>query len=292
MFTYEFCHAKSIEDVCRFRKEYGSKGCIVAGGTDVMVQIKEKSRRWAEIECMMDLTSLDKELRYIREEGDCVKVGALSTHTDIAESEIIKKYAPFFGQASDSVGSPQIRNRGTIGGSICNASPAADPLTPLVALEANVEIAGLNGTREVPLVDLYVGRGKLGLGEDEFVTAFIFKKPEEGSLMYFQKLGRRKALAISRLNTSALLHLDAEGKIDKARIAPGCIFATPMRVVEAEEILLGKVPSEELFEEAGREVSRIMIEKTGYRWSTEYKQPAAEAVVSAALCNACGIEMA
>lgn len=290
MFKYDYRRADSVEDVCRFRQELKEKGRIIAGGTDLMVQIKEQSSKWKEVPCILDITSLEKELRYVSEEGDTIRIGALSTHTDLEESKVIQKYLPFLGVACSTVGSPQIRNRGTIGGSICNASPAADPLTPLIAAEVEVEIAGLQGVRRKSLKEFYVGKGAIDLGEDEFLTAFLVKKPKEGSKMAFEKLGRRKALAISRLNASVLLHMDAEGCIDEAAVAPGCIFVCPDRVAKAEEILIGQKPSEELFEKAGAAVSEEMIARTGIRWSTEYKQPAVESIVCDALCQAAGIE--
>ena len=106
------------------------------------------------------------------------------------------------------------------------------------------------------------------------------------------KLGRSKALAKSRLNVSAALRLDEEGRIDFARIAPGCIFSTPDRVETAENILIGRKPSEELWREAGKAVSEEMIRRTGIRWSTEYKQPAVEAIVEDALTECCGSQFA
>ena len=289
MFTFETCRAESVEHVCSFLKEHGEHGRIVAGGTDLMVQVREKSRRWAGITHVIDIHPLKGEIGVIADEGEQIRIGALATHTEIETSDIIKTYLPYLGVASSTVGSPQIRNMGTIGGSICNASPAADPLTPLVASDALVEITGLEGKRQVLLTGLYVGKGKLDLREDEFVTAFIVPKLRPGCGMAFEKLGRRKALAISRLNTSACLHFAEDGTIDEARICPGCIFVTPCRVTEAEELVIGKKPTEDLFREAGEMVSKVMIDRTGYRWSTEYKKPAVEAVVARALCKAAGI---
>ena len=290
MYTYEFFQPKKIEDVCRFLKERGESGRLVAGGTDLMVQMKEQSRRWANVKAVMDITPLEGELRKVTEEGDMIRVGVLCTHTDLENNEIVKKYIPSLGVACSTVGSPQIRNRGTVGGAVGNASPASDPLTPLIAYEAQVEITGPDGIRYDLLQDLYAGKGKLKLAEGEFMTSFLIKKPEENSLMFFEKLGRRKALAISRLNACVILHLDTAGKIDKARIAPGCVFVCPERVLKAEEMLIGKEPSEELFVACGQAVSKEMIDRTGYRWSTEYKKPALEAVIRKALCKACGIE--
>lgn len=283
MFKYNYYRAKSLEEICETLVKYKDKVGIVAGGTDIMVQIREKDKRWQDMECLLDISALEEEMRYIREEGNEIHIGALSTHTDLERSDVVKKYIPFLGKAASTVGSPQIRNRGTIGGSICNASPAADPLTPLIALDARVVIHGLEGEREELLRDFYVGKGKVDLKEGEFLKEFVVEKLPENVVTEFVKLGRRKALAISRLNVSIALGFDAKGVIDYARVAPGCIFVTPDRVVKAEQLLVGKKPSAELWEEAGKAVSEEMIERTGVRWSTEYKKPAVEGIVEEAL---------
>ena len=109
--------------------------------------------------------------------------------------------------------------------------------------------------------------------------------------MGFSKLGRRKALAISRLNCAAALTMDSEGTITEARIAPGCIFILPDRVEKAEQVLIGQKPSEELFAKAGKAVSEVMIERTGVRWSTQYKEPVVQEIVLRALCQAAGMEV-
>lgn len=286
MFQYNYERAKTIQEVCETLKKYNGHVGIVAGGTDIMVQIREKDQRWKDMECLLDISYLKKELGYIKEEGQEIYIGALNTHTELENSQIIRKYLPFLSEACSTVGSPQIRNRGTIGGSICNASPAADPLTPLIAADAEIIIVGLNGERRKALVDFYIGKGKVDLGEGEFVKGFVVQKFPEGIVTKFGKLGRRKALAISRLNVSVALKIDGAGVITFARMAPGCIFATPDKVKKAEELLVGQKVSEKLFEAAGKIVSQEMIGRTGVRWSTQYKQPAVEGIVEETLIEA------
>ncbi len=290
MFKYNYYRAETILDVCKQLATYKEKARIIAGGTDLMVQIREQDKKWLGLECLIDITALEQELRYIKEEENNIHIGALATHTDIEESELIRTYLPFLGAASATVGSPQIRNRGTIGGSICNASPAADPLTPLVAADTRVVIQGLEKIREVKLPEFYLGKGKIDLKDGEFVREFIVQKLSKNVRTEFVKLGRRKALAISRLNVAVALVFDHQGIISEARIAPGCIFVKPDRVTKAEEVVIGKRPSEEVFQAAGKAVSEVMIERTGIRWSTEYKQPAVEGIVEDALCKAAGME--
>lgn len=219
MFKYNYYRAKNSLDVCEQLLKYKEKAHIVAGGTDIMVQIRERDQKWKVLECLIDIMALEPELRYVKEEEKQIHIGALCTHTDLEESKAIQTFFPFLGVACATVGSPLIRNRGTIGGSICNASPAADPLTPLIATDTKVVIQGMTGTREVSLKEFYLGKGKIDLQEGEYLKEFIVQKLPEKVHTQFVKLGRRKALAISRLNVSVALAMDVQGMITEARIA-------------------------------------------------------------------------
>lgn len=290
MFQYNYYRVKDLRDLSRQLVRYGCKARIIAGGTDIMVQIYEKDQQWKGLKCLLDITPLRSEMRYIDEHSDAIYIGALSTHTDIENSAAIRQHIPFLAKACSTVGSPQVRNLGTIGGSICNASPAADPLTPMVAAGTIVVIQGPAGVRTVDLQAFYLGKGKVDLKPGEFVKEFLVNKLPEGMRNEFIKLGRRKALAISRLNASAAILLGKQGEIVDARLAPGCIFTKPDRVDKAERLLLGQMPSKDLFQMAGKAVSETMIERTGERWSTEYKQPAVEGIVEESLMRAAGLE--
>ena len=291
MIQYKYHRAGSLDDVVKVLCEYGGKARIVAGGTDIMVQIHEKDKRWKDLQCLLDITYLEKELRYISEDEETVYIGPLSTHRDLEQSGIIREHIPFLGWASATVGSPQIRNRGTLGGSIGNAFPASDPLPALIAADAFLRVLGPEGERTCLLKNFYEGKGSLKLRQGEFIREFIIRKLPQGTKMGFAKLGRRKALAISRLNCAAALTMGAEGRITEARIAPGCIFVLPDRVEKAEQMLIGGKPSEELFARAGAAVSQVMIERTGIRWSTQYKEPVVQEIVLRALCQAAGMEV-
>ena len=290
MIRYQFHRAESLTDAVRVLEQEGGAARIVAGGTDLMVQVHENDKRWQKMTCMLDITPLQKELNYISEDAEHLYIGPLATHTEIERSALVQKELPMLSEACATVGSPQIRNRGTIGGSIGNAFPASDPLPALIAADANVRLLGPEGERKLLLADLYQGKGELCLKRGELIREFIIPKLPAGTTEAFSKLGRRKALAISRLNCAAALLIE-NGVIKEARIAPGCIFVLPMRVKKAEEMLIGKAPSEELFQKAGEAVSEVMIEKTGVRWSTAYKQPAVQEIVLRALLMAAGMEV-
>lgn len=290
MQDFEYLCPKSVEKCCALLRKYGKEAAVIAGGTDILVQLREGSKRFGTMKYLIDISSIP-ELKAITENGDEIEIGALATHTEIAKSSLVKEYGFLLTVACESVGSPQIRNLGTLGGSICNASPAADPLTPLMVLEAEAVIASQEMIRREKVRNLFVKSGTLDLKEGEFITGFVFKKMPVDSVGTFEKLGRRKALAISRMNVAVTMKLDEEGKICEAKICPGCVFAVPDLVPEATEILLGKKPGEELFLEAGKIVAKVMIEKTGRRWSTKYKEPVIEWLTQRALLNAAGMEV-
>lgn len=291
MARYDYIRPSKIEEVCHLLADESRMARVVAGGTDLMVQLHEKDKRWSGLELMVDLTGLEEELRFIKDEENTLIIGALATHTDIERSEVIQNFLPCLAAACATVGSPQIRNRGTLGGSICNASPASDPLPALILADAKVQLTGVNGSRMVDLVDLYADKGTLNLLPGEILHSFHIPKLKYGTKTSFVKLGRRKALAISRLNVAVALCLDHNDSIQEARIAPGCIFKVPTRVESAEALLLGKQPTLELFEMVGEEVGNEMIRRTGVRWSTAYKQPTVQAVVCDALVQAMGWEV-
>lgn len=285
MFKYDYLRPASVKEACELLKKHGDSARVIAGGTDLLVQLRDEDEKWADIKYVVDLTSID-DLRYIREDGDKIRIGVLTTHTSIVNSKLLRENVPFFSEAASTVGSPQIRNRGTIGGSIGNASPAADPVPPLVALDAVVKIVGANGEREELLKSIIVKSYKTSLASDEIITEVSFNKLAPNAKSAFLKLGRRQALAISRMNVGVVVALDDKGAISDIRIAPGCIFATPDRVKIAEDVLIGKVPTEELIIEAGKKVSEEMINRTGIRWSTEFKKPAIEALTKRAIKKA------
>lgn len=275
---------ETLEEALRLLARHGGKMKPYAGGTDLLVQFREKASRLKDVEAVMDIAGM-KECLGIEVYHERISVGAMTTHTQMSESPVIRQHAAFLAAAASTVGSPQIRNSGTVGGNICNGSPAADTLSPFVALDAQLVIKSAAGERRALVKDIYLGANKVSLGPGELVTRIEFDRIDEYKTAFI-KLGRRKALAISRLNAAAAIRMK-EGVITGARLVPGCVFAVPDRVTAAEEMLLGNAPSEELFVRCGQRVSEEMIARTGIRWSTEYKKPAIEALVERALRAAC-----
>ena len=289
MIKYDYIRVEDRKHLSELLRTYGDTAKMIAGGTDLMVQIREQSGKLSNMKMMLDISSLENQMKYIRVDSHELVIGALSTHTDIEKNIAVQRYLPSLCQACSLVGSPQIRNMGTIGGSICNGSLAADPVPPLLAGGAYLVLCKGDIERTVMLEDFFLGGGKTALQSGEYLLEV--RVPLADGVIYeaFEKLGRRKALAISRLNAAVRYTLDENGLINWVRLVPGCTFSIPQRARKAEELLLGKCPSKPLFEEAGKAVSKEMIDKTGIRWSTAYKQPAIEGVIEKVLLTAAGM---
>lgn len=280
MKPFSFIPVETIEQACGLLAEHGPEALLLAGGTDLLVELRRASARAPRV--VVDLWPLH-ELRGITEAGDSISLGPLTTHTDLLHSDVLRKFAPLLVSAAATIGSPQVRNRGTVGGNIMNAAPCADTVPPLIALGATVTLKSRNGTREFDLADLFVKPYQTKAKPDELLVAIRFPKRPANARSAFIKLGRRNALSISRLSVAAILEFGSDGRITAARLAPGSAFPSWKRVPEAEQMLMGERPGEKLFTAVGQKVSEQMIKETGRRWSTEYKEPVLAVLVRRAL---------
>jgi CO/xanthine dehydrogenase FAD-binding subunit len=216
-----------------------------------------------------------------------VRIGPLATHAEIARSALLRRQAGSLAIAASSIGSPQIRNRGTIGGNIMNAATCADSVPPLVALGARLSLRSVQGDRVIDIAGFFEKPYKTFARENEVLTSISFSPPPPAARMAFVKLGRRNALSIARLSVAVMINQDQQGAITEARIVPGAALPVWRRVPEAESMLLGERPSAPLFTAAGKKVSDIMVGVTGRRWSTEYKEPVLAVLVRRALEACC-----
>ena len=212
---------------------------IVAGGTDVYPAIKQGQTPAR----FLDVTRI-KELSGVSATQTGLRIGAAVTWSEIVKTDLP---ASFDGlkQSAREVGSLQIQNAGTIAGNLCNASPAADGVPPLLTLDAMVELtSAARGARMVPLQDFILGVRKTALAVDEMVTAIHIPTPPEGAGSAFEKLGSRKYLVISITMTAAVIKCDAQGAITHARVAVGACSPVAQRLTQLEADLIGKKPSE------------------------------------------------
>jgi carbon-monoxide dehydrogenase medium subunit len=233
----EYLAPTSLEEALAMLKEREGQARVIAGGTDLIIQLKKKE---LAVKRLVDVTNLD-ELRSIELKDGFFRVGACVTHQELASSDLIREKAAALAEGAARMGSPQIRNVGTVGGNIVNALPAADTVVPLMALDAEVEVVGGGGTRRDPLGGVCVGPRQCTVDSSaEILTGVWFRAlgPGEGSA--FERLAKRNALALPILNAAAVVALSEGGDaFREVRLAVGPIGPTPARVFEAEESLRG-----------------------------------------------------
>lgn len=284
MIPFNFIRPKTLGEALDFLAEKGEKAKIVAGGTDLLVELRGIPPGGKGPEWVVDISGLP-ELKGIREEGETIVVGAGSSHREVHTSDLIREGAPLLAAASAAVGAAQHRNIATIGGNIMNASPAADTVPALIALEAEAVLNSREGERVGKLSEIFVKPYQTDASPGEILTAVRFRRLPVGAKSAFVKLGRRNALAISRMNVAVVLFLE-DGTVRGVRIAPGSATPMPERFAAAEKILIGQQPAGELFRAAGDAVAAEMVERSGRRWSTPYKEPVIAALTARALREA------
>lgn len=267
---FDFHTARSKEEALEFLSRAKGTCRVLAGGTDLIPVLRKE-----EIvpDHVLDILEIES-LRGVSEEGDEIRIGPTTTFSDIMSSELLARKLPLLVQAASAVGAPQVRNRGTIGGNILTASPAADFLPAVMALDACLELESKGaGKRKVPISEAIEGPYRPCIRPDELLAGVLIRKPEDGTRFGFLKLGRRKALTRARMNLSIGLRLAGDGAVSEIRIVPGAVMPVARRVREAEEILTGRAPSAPALEEAGKAIADVVLRVTGPRKSTEYKLP-------------------
>ena len=228
----EYHAAHDLKEALELAKEFGSHKRFLSGGTDVAVRLKEGL---VKEDVVVDLSRVT-ELRFVREESGVVHVGACATHADLSVSPIVRQHGCALALAASRVGGPQIRNMGTVGGNVANASPAGDTIPALIVLDAVVSIASQTGTREVPIIDFFTGPGRSVLAAEELVTELHFPATGPGELSGFGKLGSRQAMTISTANMAFYFRIGKNRRIVEARIAFGSVAPTVVRAHKTEQM--------------------------------------------------------
>jgi carbon-monoxide dehydrogenase medium subunit len=211
-------------------------GCgVIAGGTDLLPAWNRNTQHGKQV--WIDLTHIP-ELQFAREAENEFHLGALTTLNDLHDSTILNQYAPALVQAIATIGCVQTRNRGTLGGNLANASPAADCAPPLITLDAKVHIFSPKGMRQVSLDAFFTHPGQTVLAEQEIIHSVSFEKPAGAWGGCFIKHGNRRGMAISVASAAAFVQLDQAGQVSKVRVAVGSLAPTPIRVKSAEAAAL------------------------------------------------------
>jgi CO/xanthine dehydrogenase FAD-binding subunit len=279
--NFNFIRPDNLDEACDLLIRYKDKAKLIAGGTDLIIALREEKIANC-LEIIIDISNLG-ELNYIKEEGKYIRIGSGVKHTEVAKNKLIEKYAPALSMAASVVGSPQIRNKGTIAGNIITASPAADTIPALIVLDSILVIRKSKEKRKMFLKDVFEGPNKVNLKYDEMVCEIYFEKLPLGAKSDFIKLARRNAVDKSRMNIAVVAQQNKNKEITDIRISVGSLTPIPERFKNAENLLLGEIPTQDLIQKAGKKVAEEMINKSGYRWSTEYKEPVVKSLIGRAL---------
>lgn len=278
MERFSYVRAESIPHAVALLNTPGVRSRPLAGGTDLVLLLREER----VCDRVVDITQVP-ELHRITRTGNTVTIGAAATFSEVIESPIVNETAPLLVQACRSVGATQIRNMGTLGGNVANAAACADSLPALVCLDAVARVLTPDSERIWPVSELVIRPNRTHIPAGGLLVSLSYEVPAPGSRGVFLKLGRRNAMAISRLTVAALGRLGPDGRIAEARLVPGSATPQIRRFTTVEQFLVGQAPDVEVCEEAGRLAVAEMARITGKRWSSEYKEPALLALVTRAL---------
>lgn len=261
--------ARTVADAVALRLAH-PEAQIIAGGSDVLVQMREGKRAGAELISIYGL----EELRGVTMEDDgTIRIGSLTSFSHITRDPLIQQYLRVLGEAVDQVGGPQIRNIGTIGGNTCNGVTSADSASTLHAYDAIVELTGPDGVRRQPIGEFYIRAGKVDIREGELQTAILIPRESyENTYGFYIKYAMRNAMDIATLGTSVNVRLSPDKKtVERARIAFGVAGPVPLRAVTAETLAAGQPVSEDLADRFAQAVKEDINPRDSWRAARDFR---------------------
>jgi CO/xanthine dehydrogenase FAD-binding subunit len=230
----KYAAPRTLEEATEILSE--NECLLFAGSTDVLPQTRSGKRKFKP--ALVNLKRIEA-LRGIERDGRSFRRGALTTVTEVLESEILKEHAPVLVEAADRFASGQIRNAATLGGNLVNASPAGDLIPPLLILDADVELASSSGRRRLPLSDFFLGPGKTRIEPTEVLARICFEAPGDDFVASFRKFGTRPAMDIAVVSVALGCSI-RDGVVTRARGAFGAAAPTPVRGIRTEAVLEGR----------------------------------------------------
>lgn len=265
----KYYNVTSMEEALEILDQNQDQARIVAGATDLIIEFEKGLRKNTDI--LIDITRIEGLNQITLDEDQNIHIGPLVTHNDIAASKIIQERALPLAQAAWEVGSPQIRNRGTIAGNLVTASPANDTITPLFALQARLVLTSIQGVREVPIEEFYVGVRKSQLQPNEILTDIYFPALVSSQKGHFIKFALRRAQAISLVNVAVICEFEKD-LIKSANITLGAVAPVIIHAKEAEHFLIGKRFTEDVIVEAAKLAQKAAKPISDLRGSASYRK--------------------
>jgi CO/xanthine dehydrogenase FAD-binding subunit len=282
MKAFGYVSAKDVAHAVALLGEHGAKAKILAGGTDLLVELKHAVHN---PEIIVDVSRL-AELKEIVIADDGLHIGALATHTDIMNAPIISGMFPALVEAAHSIGAVQTRNLGTLGGNLITCVPSVDSGPALIALDAVVTVASAEGERRMPLAELFVGPRKTSLKPGDLLIDIIIPKDNLDKPAAFEKFGLRKGQALALVNVGASFWVGDKSVFKAPRIALGAVAPTVIRAPKAEAYLAGRTISVEAMAEVGRIAATEAKPISDFRASADYRRDLVAVLVKRALASA------
>ena len=279
MRKFEYLKPDSIKEAILILSQYGDRARILNGGTDLIVGIRDKILQPEYVVDIKTIPHLNK-ITYNEQEG--LTIGATVTLNEISDSKVVQRNYPILAEACKTVGSYLVRNRATLVGNICNASPAADTAPPLLVLDAKVNIVGSDGEKTVPLNQFFVGVKKNILKKEEVVISVTVPSLRDKWVGVYLKQGRRKDVDLATVGVAVVCIRD------EIRIALGAVAPIPVRVFKAEELLRGKIIDESLLEETAKSALAEVSPISDIRSSKEYRKEIVKVLIRRAILQAKG----
>ncbi len=273
----------SVQEASRLLKENGPGGRFLAGGTDLVIAMKEKG---LVPKYVVDLKKIPG-LKGIRENTDgSITIGALTTMREIETSPLLKKQYPFLAQSAAEVGSIQIRNRATVGGNMANATPSADVAPSLIGLNALAKIVGANGERTVALENFFRGPGQNVMTDDEILTEITIPKTPRRVFGEYIKFSPREMMDLAYVGVAVVYSLGEQNHCEGVRIVLGAVAPTPIRARKAEAAIEGQNLTEALADKAGQIAADESKPISDVRSSADYRRAMVATMTKRALLNA------
>ena len=275
----EYFKPTSVTEAFKLMEQYGEKGWLIAGGTDLLVE------KDPQVEVLIDIAGLG--LDYVKSDSQGVRIGATTTFANIAASPILQKN-PYniLVQAASQIGTPQIRNVATIGGNICHAVPSADSAPALLILGATLSISSKAGERSIKIADFFKDVRKDALEKGELLTEVQLPTFPARTGTAFLKKGRVAVADLAVVNVAVRITLTADNTCQETNIALGAVAPVPLRAREAEAMLRGKKPGEELLEKVAAQAAEEIKPISDVRSSAEYRKTLSRVLVERALKEA------
>lgn len=279
--TFAYRRAESVAEAVELLRQAGDDAKVLAGGQSLLPLL---NLGLAQPSVLIDINPV-RELDYIEQRDGAIAIGAVVRHVAVERSDVVRRACALLAETMPLIGDPQVRNRGTVGGSIAHADPLAELPTVAVCLDAVMKVQGPSGQREIPASAFFVTFLTTAIQPDEVLTEVRFPAIASGTGSAFQELVRRKG-DFAIVAAAATVQLGGDGVCREARLALSGVAPTPIRARAAEEMLVGQAPTPELLREAARAACANIEPESDVMASGEYRRAMAEVYARRALAQA------